>query len=214
MNIEPPVKRQYRSPLRAAQAQSTREAVLRAAGRLFVERGYGGTSVDAIAESAGVSRATVFVSGTSKPALLKAAYDVALVGDGALVALPDRPESRAVQAERDAARFLAGYARIATGVSSRIARIYEVTRGAASAHSEVLAVWEKILDERRIGAANIVRAVDDRHGLRTGIDPVAAADVVWTLIDPGLYFLLVHRRGWPHDQFTDWLATALQRELL
>ena len=214
MNKAGPVKRQYRSPHRAAQAQSTREAVLQAAARLFVERGYVGTSVDAIAEAAGVSRATVFASGKSKPTLLKAAYDVALVGDAAPIALPDRPQSKVVQAEPDAVRFLTGYAGISADVSSRIGRIYEAVRGAASAHPEVHAVWQKILEERRIGAANVVRMVAERHALRAGLDPVAAADVVWVLNDPGLYVLLVHRRGWAHDRFTTWLAGALQRELL
>lgn len=214
MNKSGPVKRRYRSPHRAAQAESTREAVLQAAGRLFVERGYIGTSVDAIAGAAGVSRATVFASGKSKPALLKAAYDVALVGDAAPVALPDRPQSKLVQAEPDPVRFLAGYAGISADVSSRIGPIYEAVRGAASAHPEVQAVWQKILEERRIGAANVVRMVAERHALRAGLDPVTAADVVWVLNDPGLYFLLVHRRSWPHDRFTTWLSGALQRELL
>ena len=209
-----PVKRQYRSRLRVAQAEATRLAVLQAAGRLFVERGYVGTSVEAIAEAAGVSRATVFASGKSKPALLKAAYDVALVGDAVPIALPDRPESRRVQAEPDAGLFLDGYARIVADVASRIARIYEAVRGAASAHPEVQTVWEKILDERRTGAANVVRMVGERDALRPGLDPVAAADVVWVLNDPGLYFLLVHRQGWSHDRLVAWLAAALKRELL
>lgn len=214
MNKAVHVKRDYRSPHRAAQAASTREAVLQAAGRLFVERGYIGTSVDAIAEAAGVSRATVFAAGKSKPALLKAAYDVALVGDAAPVALPDRPQSKLVRAEADPRRFLKGYAGIAADVSSRIGPIYEAVRGAASAHPEVQAVWHKILEERRLGAANVVRMVSERQALRAGLDAVAAADVVWVLNDPGLYFLLVYRRGWLHDRFTTWLTDALQRELL
>ena len=57
-----PVKRQYRSSLRAAQAAGTRLLIIQTAARLFIQDGYVATSVDAIAEAAGVSRATVFAS--------------------------------------------------------------------------------------------------------------------------------------------------------
>src|SRR5690349_11330069 len=75
------VKRPYQSILRGAQAQSTREAVIAAAARLFAEDGYAATSIDAIAAAAGVSRATVFASVGGKAKLLKTALDVAIVGD-------------------------------------------------------------------------------------------------------------------------------------
>jgi len=99
-------KRPYRSTRRAAQARETRRAVIAAATGLFVERGYGVTTIDAIAEAADVGRATVFAAVGGKAELLKAAYDVALVGDDEPVALPDRPASRRVMAEPDAARML------------------------------------------------------------------------------------------------------------
>jgi len=85
------VKRTYQSTLRGAQAQSTREAVIAAAGRLFSEQGYAATSIDDIAAAAGVSRATVFTSVGGKPKLLKTALDVAIVGDDEPVPLPERP---------------------------------------------------------------------------------------------------------------------------
>src|SRR6185369_15389921 len=92
------VKRVYQSSLRQRQARSTRRAIIDAASRLFAEHGYGATSVDQIAQAANVSRATVFASLGGKPALLKAAYDVAIVGDDEPVPLPARPRSRLIQA--------------------------------------------------------------------------------------------------------------------
>src|SRR5450759_2513013 len=101
MKSEAKVKRTYESRLRAGQARATRLALLEAAGRLFAERGYVATSIEEIAEAAGVSRATVFTSVGGKPALLKAAYDVALVGDDEPVSMPDRPDSLRSKAEPD-----------------------------------------------------------------------------------------------------------------
>ncbi len=212
-NVEA-VKRPYRSPLRMAQAETTRRSIVAAATRLFIEAGYGATSIDAIAEAAGVSRATVFTAVGSKPALLKTAYDVALVGDDAPVALPDRPDARAIRAEPDAYRFLEGYAGLVTALGGRVAAIYEAVRGAASAEPEVRPVWHKIQQERRIGAAHVVADAASKARLREGIDEEAAADVVWVLNDPGLYHLLVNVRGWPPERFHTWLAASLQRELL
>lgn len=209
-----PVKREYRSPLRAAQAGATRRAIIDAAARLFIENGYGATSIDAIAAAAGVSRATVFTAVGSKPAILKTAYDVALVGDDEQVALPDRAESRAIRAEPDPRRYLERYATMVVTIVGRLAPIYEAVRGAASADPEVRPVWEKILHERRIGASHVVEDTASKGPLRAGLDLEAAADVVWVLTDPGIHHLLVTRRGWAPDRFRDWLATSLCRELL
>ena len=214
MTNEPAVKRSYRSPLRAAQAEQTRRAIVDAASRLFIETGYGATSIDAIAESAGVSRATVFTAAGSKPVLLKWAYDVALVGDDEPIALPDRPEARAIRAELDPYRYLARYAGLVTELGGRVAPIYEAVRGAASADLEVRPVWDKIQQERRIGAGHVVADVATKGKLRDGLDVEAAADVVWVLNDSGLYHMLVSVRAWPSSRFETWLAAALQRELL
>jgi len=207
-------KRPYRSTRRAAQARETRRAVIAAATDLFVERGYGVTTIDAIAEAADVGRATVFAAVGGKAELLKAAYDVALVGDDEPVALPDRPASRRVMAEPDAARMLAGYAAILTTVSGRLAPMYEVVRAAPGTDPAARKVWDKVRAERRIGARNVVRLVEDRGALREGLDPNAAADVVFVLIDPGNYQVLVRERGWRPKAFEAWLGETLRAHLL
>ena len=208
------VKRSYRSPLRVAQARATRGKILAAATELFVAAGYGATSIDAIADAAGVSRATVFNVFGDKPTLLKSAYDVALVGDDEPVALPDRADSKAIRAEPDPARYLERYAALIAELGGRVSGIYEAVRGAAGTDPEVRPVWEKILAERRVGAEHVVADTASKGPLRPGLDPAAAADVVWILIDPGLHHLLVDRRSWSDEIFRNWLAGQLVRELL
>ena len=147
MSVRPqpdPVKRPYVAPRRAAQARLTKRRITTAAADLFVERGFVATSVDAVAAAAGVGRATVFAHFPTKAALLKAAYDVTLVGDDEPVPLRDRPRSRAVMAETDAHRFLAGYAGIVADIARRLAPIYVAIRAAASADAEAAAVWDAL----------------------------------------------------------------------
>lgn len=215
MNNQSDVKRAYESPLRKAQAATTRRAIIDAAAALFIERGYVATSIETIAEAAGVSRATVFTSVGGKKALLKKAYDVALVGDDEPIPFPLRPASLAVRAEPDPRRFLVGYTGLVVDINTRLAPIHEAVRGAASADPEVRDVFEAIGVERRIGAGNVIRDLVGKGGLLgNGLDPETAADILWVLIDAGLFHLLVHRRGWTVERFQAWLAASIQRELL
>ena len=189
------VKRPYESPLRKSQAATTRRAIIDAASALFIERGYVATSIDAIAEAAGVSRATVFTSVGGKKTLLKRAYDVALVGDDEPIPFPLRPASIAVRAEPDPRRSWSG-TRTGRRHQPRLAPIYEAVRG-RQRRPEVRDVFEAIGAERRIGAGRVVGDLVAKGGrLRKGLDVEGAADVLWVLIDAGLFHLLVHQRGW------------------
>jgi hypothetical protein len=104
---------------------------------------------------------------------------------------------------------------LVTDINRRLAPIYEAVRGAASADPEVREVFETIGTERRIGAGRVVGQLIAKGGrLRDGLDAEAAADVLWVLIDAGLFHLLVHQRGWTPERFQAWLAETIQRQLL
>ena len=214
MNHQGSVKRPYRSTLRRRQAQSTRLSIIEAAARLFIAQGYVATSMDQIATAAGVGRATVFASVGGKAAILKAAYDIAIVGDDEPIPLPQRSWAIAVRNEPDPGRMIDGYAAMIAEISGRVAPIYEAMRGAAAANSEARALWDAMRNERRGGAAGFVGFVVARDALRRGVDPKMAGDVVWALIDPGLYHLLVVEMGWTTAQFQAWLAQTLKGQLL
>ena len=208
------VKRAYDSALRQGQARATRRLIVAAAARLFVGRGYAATSIDQVAEAAGVSRATVFQSVGGKPALLKAAYDVAIVGDDAPESLPERPRSRAIQAEPDPRRFLGRYVELVVEIDERIAGIYEAVRNAAAADPAIGALWETIQADRHVGATHVVEFLVAKGGLRRGLDRVAAADILWTLMDPTTYLRLVRDRGWSPGRYRAWLDETLQAQLV
>ena len=80
----------YRSPRREAQARATRAAIVDAARARFVADGYTATTIDAVAQDAQVSAATVYGVFGTKRALLKEAMDVAIVGDVESVPLQGR----------------------------------------------------------------------------------------------------------------------------
>ncbi|MDO9175463.1 MAG: helix-turn-helix domain-containing protein, partial [Actinomycetota bacterium] len=65
---------------RAPQARTrlARRAVLDAARTLFLERGYGATTIEAISNAAGVPQATVYRLFSSKPGILKGLLDTSI----------------------------------------------------------------------------------------------------------------------------------------
>jgi AcrR family transcriptional regulator len=208
------VKRRYQSPLRDARALETRRAIVDSARQSFIAGGYVATSVDTVASSAGVSRALVFATFGGKAALLKAAYDSAFGEGDERTPLRYRPEAQAVLAERDPRRYLAAYVEMIAGIFASVAPIHEVVRAAAPSDAGVAQVWDAIGEERLAGSRRIVGHVEERGGLRPGLDATVTADVIWVLNDPGLYHMLVLRRGWTTDAYRHWLTTALERELL
>ena len=208
------VKRQYSSALRQNQARATRAAVVSAARQCFIRHGYAATTLDEIAEAAGVSRATVFNAVGGKAALLKAAYDVAIVGDDAPVALVRRARSQEILGLPDPGRMLAAYAEVAAEINSRVAELHVVLRGAAAADPEARKLWEVLQEQRRVGADNLTRPIVERGRLKPGIDAREAADLIWILNDPGIYHTLVMERGWSSNSYQVWLAGALQSQLL
>src|SRR5690348_18388204 len=62
-------------------SRQTRRRILRAAYELFVDQGYGATTLQGIAERAGVAVQTIYFAFGNKPSLLKELVDVTIAGD-------------------------------------------------------------------------------------------------------------------------------------
>lgn len=202
--------RRYVSPVRDRQAGETRRAILAAAIELFVEQGYAASTVAAVARRAGVSSQTVYNAFDSKPALLKAAYDVALVGDDDPVPLADRPEVRELYAVRDPQRFVRGYAALGRQVLDRVGPLMlQIAAGAAAGDPDLLDHQRTTDDERANGTMMVVRRIEELGALAPGLSPERARDRIWTLNSVHVWHLLTHSRGWAGDDYQDWIGSAM-----
>jgi AcrR family transcriptional regulator len=204
-----PVKKPYTSTLRAAQARATRRTIVGAAARLFTERGYGATTVDAIAEAAGVSRKTVFTSVGGKTEALKLALDWAIAGDDEPVPMLERPHIKAAMQEPNARRMLASYARHVRQTSARTAPLHQVVQAAAGLDADIRALADDGRAQRIRGMRAIAQVLADRGALKPDLTPSEAADTLWLLNDPGVYHRLVIEQKWSPDRYERWLADAL-----
>lgn len=185
-----------------------------AASRLFVERGYGATTIDAISEVADVPQATVYRLFSSKPGILKSLLDVSIAGDDEDVPIAARPHVRSLLDAPDPTAQLAGFVAVAVDVNRRVAPIHRVLLSAADTDPEAAALLDGLTEQRQRGQRMIARALARAGALRPGLRERDAADVIHALLSPELYRLLVVDRRWKLDRYERWLATTLTGQLL
>jgi AcrR family transcriptional regulator len=205
------VKRPYSAPRREEAAQATRLAVIAAAHSLFLEQGYGATTIDQIAVRASVSRPTVFSVG-SKATLLKLARDVAMAGDDEAVTVTARAGFQRLLAEPDPVRTLELFAAHVGTLHGRYAALDEVVRQAAGTDDEARTLWETSEAERLKAARLVIGNLVGKAELR--LPRAAAADVLWLLMAPDGYHRLVNGRGWSRQRYIAWYAETLRTQLL
>jgi AcrR family transcriptional regulator len=197
-----------------ARTRLARAAVVEAARSLFLDRGYGATTIDAISELADVPPATVYRLFASKHGILKSLLDVSIVGDDERVAMADRPQVRTLLAERDPRQQLAGFVAIGAQVNAGIAPLYGVLVSAAGTDADAAALLDALTRQRQQGQRMIARSLARGGALRPGLRERDAADIIHALLSPELYRLLVVDRGWKTERYQSWLATALVDQLL
>lgn len=208
-------RRSYNSTGRQQQARQNRRAVLDAARRLFLERGYVATTMAAVAAEAGVSVETVYKTFGTKPAVLKAVLDVAIVGDDEPVPMLQRDRVQRMRDEPDARRKLALYGEHIVESAPRHVPVQLLARAAAGAGDPgAVRMWEEMQAERLTGMTHFARALDEGGDLRPDVSADEARDVLWTLNSPELYEVLVLQRGWPPERYGRWVVNALVAALL
>ncbi len=197
-----------------ARTRLARAAVVRAAGQLFVERGYGATTMEAISNLAEVPPATVYRLFSSKSGILKALLDVSIAGDDEPVPVAERPQVQALLAEPDPARQLAGFVTVAIQVNTRVGPLYRMLVSAAGTDPDATVLLDGLTSQRQQGQRVIARALARAGVLRPELRERDAADVIHALASPEVYRLLVIDRGWKAERYQRWLTDALVHQLL
>lgn len=207
------VKRKYDSSRRKEQARLTRRAIVQAAYDLFVEQGYGSTTMGDIAATAGVAVETVYAAFGSKVKLLRRVWDVTIGGDDEDVPFHERPEVLEMRAEPNNARRLEMYASLLTHqIAPRTVPLTLALRGAASAEPEAREMLEEMDRQRLQGMA--FAAADLVKGGTLAVPEDEARDVLWATNVGDLWHHLVVKRGWERDRFARWLADLWKQMLL
>jgi AcrR family transcriptional regulator len=193
--------------LRERRAQLTQDEILRAARRLFADRGYARTSVRDIAQAAGVSAQTVYDSVGSKQALVARLNDLidAEAGIGAIV--------REAAESGDPRGLAATPARITRSILEHCGDIiHALVTGAAAEPALAAALAEG--NRRHVeGAGGIVAQLARLDALGPGVEPDDAVETLAAVSDIRFALVLRESYGWSLDRIEAWIA-ATSRTLL
>ena len=195
--------------LRERQAQLTRDEILKAARRLFAERGYSRTSVRDIAEAAGVSAQTVYDSVGSKQALVARLNDL-IDAEAGIVAIGGAPARSAEPAE-----IAATSARITRSILEHCGDIIHALVTGAAAEPDLAAALAEGHRRHVEGAArDRRRAARAGRARRQASTPTAAVDTLAALSDFRFALVLRESYGWSLDRIEAWIATTARITLL
>jgi AcrR family transcriptional regulator len=200
---------------RGEQAGATRRRIIAAATVLFSENGYISTTFDQIAERAGVAVQTVYFHFGNKRTVLKEALDVAAVGDDRPVPVLERPWLHEARTATDPNRVVALWVEASRAILDRGAPLMRVLRDAATADSDMAALWATNEQQRAISYRVMAQQLADLGALKPHIQLEQAADILFALLSLEIYLLFTTTRRWTPEQWQQWtidtVCTALLR---
>ena len=187
--------------------QATRQSVIAAARRLFSERGYAGSSIEAIAEAAGVAVPTVYAAFGNKRSILRALIAAAVDGERPRpVAERMREQAAGVP---DPATRMQKMMRLLVSLTAQ--SVLPIIRGAAAMDPEI----QSLLDEVY---SRIYMDCQTAASLATGVASNDArtrrlADVTFALTSSDLFDLLTGKRGWSVAEYERWAIQTVTAAL-
>jgi AcrR family transcriptional regulator len=201
-NVNSPIKSTHRQ----RQAQATRNMIIASAQALFLEQGYICTTIEMIAERAGVAVSTVYAIFGSKRGILRAIRDS--------------------WHERTHIREVLNSSHASTNPIERLDQLAEATRrqwemgakvtaiytGAAAADPRAAAELTQALAGRREGLQSFAKNLEPH--LRSGLNATHAAAILQALCLPEVFDELVRHSGWSADEYQTWLARTLKYQML
>lgn len=198
---------------RRAKAAQTRARIIEAAHAEFLEKGFHGATIAAVAKRASVASQTVYFVFHNKVDLISAVIDQAVMGD---TDLPPQLTDwwQAMVAEPDAAESLKIFARGAADAFERAAPISLVLAAAALTDDDLRARHQAHEQLRRTAFREVIETVAPKGNLATGLDLDQGTDVLLTVFSDATYAALRTDRGWSQQQVVNWFAHALPTLLL
>ena len=201
------VKRSYTSAKRDEQARETRRAILAAALDRFVAHGYTATTMQAIADDAGVAIQTVYAGFGSKRELLRQLIERTITGDDEPEPITERAESRAIADEPDPRRRAERDAAFSRSITERVAPIVRIATEAAASDPDLAAMMELVKAARREEMVASARILAGPEGLR--VSEQEAAATLYVLYSPAVADMLMGDHGWSPKRYERWLARMI-----
>jgi AcrR family transcriptional regulator len=196
-------------PTRQVPEVATR--VADAAARLFLERGYVGTTIVALAEAAGVAVQTIYNVVGSKSDVLELVLDRAVSGPHVPRPVPEFMHERSAALD-DAEEVVGLLAEWFVEVHARSGWVFQVIREAAAVDADVASLEQERERRRLVNYRAAAEVLAEKGPVRLGDEETAA--VIWSLGHPQVYRRLVLEGDWPPTKYREWIRSALRGALL
>ena len=196
---------------RQERAAATRRRMLDAAYDLFCAQGFRATTMDAIADRAGVAVQTLYFTFHTKDALLQELHNRTVLGEEGTP--PPRQEWHlAAMAEPDARRAVAIAVEGISVILQKVAPMMPVFHTvSADAAGEVFRNGEQ---RRRDGYRVLADDLVTKSPLAPGMTSDRVSDLLFVLLGPETYRSFVIELGWTLEQWVNWTTHALVRDIL
>jgi TetR/AcrR family acrAB operon transcriptional repressor len=163
------------STKKAEQSARSQRLLVEAASRLFAEKGYADTSVQAIAEASGISRGSIAWHFGSKEGLLFAVVDASFAEWESEVLVRLLGEGRGPASLRDVVEAHLEFVR----TNPEIVRLFFVLlTGALGPHAQLRARYVAIYERFRGHGREWLRAARDSGAIAADVDPESAATAI------------------------------------
>lgn len=202
-----------KSQTRRERTLATRRRMVGAAYRLFCERGYVATTMEAIAREADVAVPTLYFTFRTKGAILGEALGAAVMGLEEPIGPEEATWFRSFEAEPDPQRALKILVENTTVILRRVGPLLAAIHG-AERDPEVVAVRDLGEQRRQEGYRTIVRLLARKRGLRRGLTVARATDILLVLLGPEVVDALASGRGWSAAAADRWILEVLSEQLL
>ncbi len=177
--------------------------ILSAATKLFVEHGYGATTISGVAAAADVAERTIYGRFGSKAALFKRVLDVATVGDDAPVDVLRRDWMQGAFQGGTLDGRIAAFAGAGRQIMERTGDLLAVAFEAAVVEPAIAAQIEEGRQQTRRVFELMWRGCAE-DGLVRGVDLGWLVDTTFLIASPQTY-LQTRSLGWTIDKYEAWL---------
>jgi len=214
-------KRTYNLQKRARASEETRLRIIEAARDLFSESGYPNVSLDQIADTAGVSRQTVYVQFGSKQGVLEALsgyIEQSSFGTGAelddrMTALAEEYNERANPVDDLLALIDEGFHRLMHFYGTN-APLLRNCRAQAAYDPLFRVIWIEGNGRHRRAMGVIIETIGTMGLLAPGWTAESAADWLLAMTHFNAYDLLVAERGWTPERLVERQMQLIRTMLL
>lgn len=183
-------------PSRAA-VPDKREAILRAAVKIFAQKGYFNSKVSDIAAEAGIADGTVYLYFKSKDEVLRSVFDRTMddfISEG-------RAELAKISSPDEKLRMLANFHLRKLGADRNLAIVFQVELRGSTKFMEEFS--EKGFREYLDVIRNVIEEGQTANLFRKDITPVTAAKIFYGALDEMVTNWILSRKSYPLEPFAD-----------